>query len=71
MTSLEQLSFAEFSGELVRQKVYENNHKSVLGIWMDLKWKVKYNTILVLKVIFLCQNSAKSLIIDIFNSSVY
>ena len=32
-TSLEQLSLAEFSGELVRPKVYEYDHKSVLGIW--------------------------------------
>ena len=48
VTSLEQLSLAEFSGELVRPKVYENNHKSVLGIWMDLEWKVKYSTVLFL-----------------------
>ena len=59
VTSLEQLSLAEFSGELVRPKVYKNNHKSVLGIWMDLEWKVEYSTILVFKVIFLCQKSAR------------
>ena len=60
VTSLEHLSLAEVSGELVRQKVYENGHKNVLGIWIDLEWKVKYSTILVFKVIFLCQKSAKS-----------
>ena len=46
VTSLEQLSLAEFSGELVRPKVYENDHKNVLGIWIDLEGKVKYSTIL-------------------------
>ena len=59
-TSLAQLSLAEFSGELVRPKVYENDHKSVLGIWMDLEWKVKYSTILVFKSHFLCPKSAES-----------
>ena len=44
VTPLKQLSLAEFSGELVRPKVYENNHKNVLGIWIDLEWKVKYST---------------------------
>ena len=58
VTSLEQLSLAEFSGELARPNVYENSNKNVLGIWIDLKWKVKYSTILVFKVIFLCQKSA-------------
>ena len=46
MTSFEQLSLAEFSGEKVRPKVYENGHKNVLGIWIDLEGKVKYSTIL-------------------------
>ena len=32
VTSLEQLSLAEFSGEYARSKVYENDHKNVLGI---------------------------------------
>ena len=41
MTSLEQLSFAEFSGELIRPKVYENGPKNVLAIWLDLELKVK------------------------------
>ena len=43
VTSLKQLSLAEFSGEQVRPKVYENGHKNVLGIWFDLEWKVKYS----------------------------
>jgi hypothetical protein len=58
VTSLEQLSLAEFSGEEVRPKVYENGHKNVLGIWIDLEWKVKYSIIRVFKVIF--QKSAES-----------
>ena len=36
VTSLEQLSVAEFSGEKARPKVYENGHKNVLVIWLDL-----------------------------------
>ena len=36
MTSLEQLSLAEFSGEYARSKVYENDHRNVLGIWLDI-----------------------------------
>ena len=61
VTSLEQLSLAEFSGELVRPIFYENDHKNALGtIWINLEWKVKYSTILVFKVIFLCQTSAES-----------
>ena len=36
VTSLEQLSLAEFSGEQARPKVYENGHKNVLVIWLDL-----------------------------------
>ena len=48
VTSLEQLSLAEFSGELVRPKDYENNHKNVLGIWINLEWKVNNSAILVL-----------------------
>ena len=42
MTSLEQLSLAEFSGEYARSKVYENDHKNVLGVWRDLISNVKY-----------------------------
>ena len=34
--------------------------KNVLGIWIDIEQKVKYSTILVFKVIFLCQKSAES-----------
>ena len=36
VNSLEQLSLAEFSGEKARPKVYENGHKNVLAIWLDL-----------------------------------
>ena len=50
MTSLEELSLAEFSGEYARSKVYENDHKNVLGIWLDLVSNVKYSTILIFKV---------------------
>ena len=41
MTSLEQLSVAKFSGEKVRPKVYENSHKNVLAIRLDLVSNVK------------------------------
>ena len=41
VTSLEQLSLAEFSGEKARPKVYENGLKNVLAIWLDLELKVK------------------------------
>ena len=41
VTSLEQLSVAEFSGEYARPKVYENGLKNVLLIWLDLELKVK------------------------------
>ena len=61
MTSLEQLSLAEFSGEQTRPKVYENGHKKLLGIWLDLVLKVKYSEILIFKAIFLYRKSAKSL----------
>ena len=61
VTSLEHLSVAEFSGELTRANVYENSHKKTLGIWFDFVLKVKYSTILIFKVIFLCQKSAESL----------
>ena len=46
MTSLKQLSLAEFSGE-TRPKIYENCHKKVLGIWYDLVLKVKCSKILI------------------------
>ena len=59
VTSLEQLSLAEFIGKLVRQKVDENGSKNVRGIWFDLEWQVKYSTILFIKAILLCQKSAK------------
>ena len=55
VTSLEQLSVAEFRGEETKPKVYENGHKKVLGIWFDLVLKVKCSKI------FLCQKSAESL----------
>ena len=41
MTSLEQLSVAEFSGELAMPKVYENGLKNFLAIWLDSELKVK------------------------------
>ena len=40
VTSLEQLSLAEFSGEYARPKVCEIGHKNVLGIWINLVPKV-------------------------------
>ena len=60
VTSLEQLSSVEFSGEWARPKVYENCHKFFLGIWFNLEWMVKYSTIQVFKVIFICSKSAES-----------
>ena len=60
VSSLEQLSLAEFSGEYARSKGYENDHENVLGIWLDLVSNVKYSTILIFKVIFLCQKLAES-----------
>ena len=33
--------------------------KMALDIWFDLVLKVKYSTILIFKVIFLCQKSAE------------
>ena len=41
MTSLEQLSIAEFSGEQARLKVYKNGHRNVLAIWLDLVSNIK------------------------------
>jgi hypothetical protein len=41
VTSLEQLSLAEFSGEEARPKVYENDHKNALVIWLDLVLNIK------------------------------
>ena len=41
VTSLEQLSLAEFSVEYARPKVYENGHKNVPRIWMD--WDSNFN----------------------------
>ena len=37
VTSLEQLSVAEFSGKQARPKAYENGLKNVLAIWLDLE----------------------------------
>ena len=38
MTSLEQLSLAEFSGELTRPKVYQNGHKMFPGFgWIETR----------------------------------
>ena len=41
VTSIEQLSVAEFSGEKTRLKVYENGDNNVLAIWFDLVSKVR------------------------------
>ena len=41
MTSREQLSVAEFSGEQARPKVYKNVHENVLAIWLDLVLNIK------------------------------
>ena len=41
VTTLEQLSVAEFSGEYTRPKVYENGHEYVLAIWLDLVLNIK------------------------------
>ena len=41
VTSLEQLSVAEFSGEKVTPKVHDNGHKNVLAIWFDLVSNIK------------------------------
>ena len=62
VTSLDQLSVAEFSGGQ-RPKVNENGLKNVLGIWFDLVLvlKVNYSTMLIFKVIFLSQKAAESL----------
>ena len=60
VTSLEQLSLAEFSGVKALLQVYENSNKNGLGIWINLVSTVNYSTILIFKVIFLCQKSAKS-----------
>jgi hypothetical protein len=41
VTSLEQLSVTEFSGEQARLKVYKNGHNFFLAIWLDLVSNVK------------------------------
>ena len=41
VTSLEQLSVADFSGEKARPKVKENDHKNVPRIWFNSVMKVK------------------------------
>ena len=56
VTSLEQLSVAEFSGELARSNVYENSCKNVLGIWFNLVLKVQYSTIQIFKLSFYVKN---------------
>ena len=61
MTSLEQLSVTELSGDLTSPKVYENGHKKFLGIWFDLVFDAKYSEILIFKAISLCKKSAESL----------
>ena len=61
MTSLEQMSLAESRGVETWLKVYENGHKKVQGIWLDLVLTVKYSKILIFKAILLCQKSAETL----------
>ena len=56
VSSLELLSRAEFSCEKTRLKVYENSHKKVLGVWLDLVLKVKYSKILISKPFFYVKN---------------
>ena len=41
VTSLKQLSLAEFSGEKTRPNVYENGHNYDFGVYFDLVLKVK------------------------------
>ena len=41
VTSLQQVSVAEFSGEQARLKVYKNGHKNVLAIQLDLVSNIK------------------------------
>ena len=41
VTSLEKLSVAELSGEEARLKVYKNDHKNFLVIWLDLESNLK------------------------------
>ena len=61
VTSHEQLSLTEFSGEKAKPKVYKDSHINVLGnFWFDWELKVKYSTILIFKVILLCQKSVES-----------
>ena len=36
VTTLEQMSVADFSGDKARPKVYKNGRKNVLAIWVDL-----------------------------------
>ena len=64
VTSLKHLSLAEFSGEQVRPKVYENGHKDILAIWFDLVsnvkiWahflKIKYVGTVKIKITKICQ----------------
>ena len=57
VTSLEQLSLAEFSWTMQA----ENGRKNVQGISIDLVLMVKCSTIQIFKVICLCQKSAESL----------
>ena len=42
VTSLEQLSLAEFSSDWARLNVYENDHKNVLGFWF-LTEEIQYH----------------------------
>ena len=37
VNSLEQLGITKFSGEEARPKLYKNNHKNVLVIWLECR----------------------------------
>ena len=56
VTSLEQLSLAEFSREKTRQKVFESGYKNVLPIDFDLVLKVKCSKFWFLKLFFYVKN---------------
>ena len=45
VTSLEQLSVAEFSCKKARPKVYKNNNRNVLLIWLDKVLNSKFGDI--------------------------
>ena len=58
VTSLEQLSVAEFNCEQARPKVYRNGHKNILAIWLDLVLDIKI-WVQFYNFIFLIENFLK------------